>query len=85
MSEDKSEVVSTNKEETETEDKPKKATKKQKEALKLQELEARIEKLEKNQKVIIDGYEFVANETRPLYGMGAVALIFDAIYAKLKK
>lgn len=46
-------------------------------------LRSRIEEIERKQQVIIDGYQFAANEVRPLYGFGAVALIFDAIYKKL--
>ena len=65
--------------------KPKKLTKGEEQALLVASLEARIEKLEAKQKVIVDGYQFVANETRPLYGFGAIALVFDAIYDKLSK
>lgn len=53
------------------------------ESTKLADLEARIEKLEQNQRTIIDGYEFAANELRPIYGFGAVAAVFDAIRRKL--
>lgn len=48
-------------------------------------LRGRIEELERNQKIMVDGYDFAANQMRPLYGFGAVALIFDAIYKKLTK
>ena len=44
---------------------------------------ARIEKLERKQKVTTDGYTFAANQLRPLYGFGAVAAVFDAIAEKL--
>lgn len=64
---------------------PKKPSKAEAAALKVTELEARIVKLERNQKIIVDGYEFIANETRPLYGFGAIALVFDAIHDKLTK
>lgn len=50
----------------------------------IESLTARIEYLERQQKVTTDAYEFAANEIRPLYGFGPVALIFDAIHAKLK-
>lgn len=46
-------------------------------------LRSRIEKIERKQSVIVDGFSFAANEVRPLYGFGAVALVFDAIYKKL--
>lgn len=46
-------------------------------------LRSRIEEIERKQQVIVDGYQFAANEVRPLYGFGAIALIFDAIYKKL--
>jgi len=49
----------------------------------LLEIEAKIAKLEQKQKVIKDGFEYAGNELRPLYGFGAVALIFDAINKKL--
>jgi hypothetical protein len=45
--------------------------------------EARLAEVERKQKVLVDGYEFAANEMRPLYGFGAVALVFDAIHKKL--
>ena len=48
-------------------------------------LEYRMNRAEAKLKVIEDGYEFVANEVRPLYGMGAVSLVFDAIYKRLQK
>jgi hypothetical protein len=66
-----------------TEDKPKKPTAAQAATLKVQELEARVAKLEKKQVIVTDGFEFAGNEVRPLYGMGALALVFDAVYNKL--
>ncbi len=64
---------------------PKKLTKGEEQALLVAELTSRVEKLEANQKIIVDGFQFVANETRPLYGFGAIALVFDAIHDKLTK
>lgn len=49
----------------------------------IESLAARVEYLERKQKVTTDAYEFAANEIRPLYGFGPVALIFDAIHKKL--
>lgn len=67
---------------------PKKAAKPSKtDALKaeIENLTLRVEKLERIQQVLVDGYEFAANEARPLYGMGAIAQIFDAIAVKAKE
>lgn len=47
-------------------------------------LELRIAHLEKQNTIIVDGFEFAANETRPLFGFGAFAVIFDAIVKKLR-
>lgn len=49
----------------------------------VESLTERIEALERKQKVTTDAYEFAANEIRPLYGFGAIALVFDAIHKKL--
>ena len=49
------------------------------------ELVRRQEELERKQKLVTEGYEFVANETRNLFGFGAIAQIFDAIFEKLNK
>jgi len=48
------------------------------------ELTLRVEKLESQNTIIVDGFEFAANETRPLFGFGAFAVIFDAIVKKLR-
>ncbi len=48
-------------------------------------LTARINELERKVKILTDMPEFVANETRNLFGFGAVAVIFDAIAEKLNK
>ncbi len=45
----------------------------------------RIRVLERQNKLIIEGDQFVGNETRNLFGFGAIAQIFDAIYEKLTK
>lgn len=49
----------------------------------INELMARITVLEDQQTVIVDGYEWIANETRQLFGMNHLARVFDAIYIKL--
>lgn len=43
----------------------------------------RVADLEKKQKLQKKAFKFAANECRPLYGMGALALIFDAIADEL--
>ena len=53
--------------------------------LKGPDLEARVAALEATVKVLAQAPEFVANETRNLFGFGAVAVIFDAVTAKLAK
>lgn len=49
----------------------------------VEELEHALVEAEAKITVITDGYEFAANEIRPLYGFGAVAAVFDAIHRKL--
>jgi|14BtaG_2_1085337.scaffolds.fasta_scaffold02565_8 hypothetical protein len=49
----------------------------------VQSLTDRLEQLERKQKITTDSFEFTANELRPLYGFGAVALVFDAVHRKL--
>lgn len=53
-------------------------------AAELDALKGRVEQLERQIKIFADGFEFAANEVRPLYGFGALALIFDAIAKKFK-
>ncbi len=48
-------------------------------------LQTRIENLERNQALIREGFTFAANECRPLFSFGPIALIFDAIAEKLQK
>ena len=47
-------------------------------------LEARVYYLTAKVKILTDAPQFIADEARPVYGLGAVALIFDAIARKLK-
>ena len=47
-------------------------------------LTERVEAAEAKLKIIEDSFEFIANETRPLFGFGAIAVIYDAISNKLK-
>lgn len=71
---------------TEKADTPaKKPSKSEAAELRLQEIEAKLANVEKKQQVIRDGFEFAGNELRPLYGFGAVALVFDAICKKLSE
>ena len=51
----------------------------------INDLAARVALLERKQKLVTEGYEFVANETRNLFGFGAIALIFDSIFERLNK
>jgi len=44
----------------------------------------RVATLEGRVKILTDGISFIADEARPVYGLGAIALIFDAIAKKLK-
>ena len=64
-------------------DAPKKPTAAQAASLKVQELEARVKTLEAKLVIVTDAFEFAGNEVRPLYGMGALACVFDAVYNKL--
>jgi len=52
--------------------------------VKLGALVARIEALEAKVKVLAEAPQFIADEARPIYGLGGIALIFDAIAKKLK-
>jgi len=47
-------------------------------------LEARVEVLEARQKIIVDAFQFTADECRPIYGLGGIAVIFDTVAKKLK-
>ena len=51
----------------------------------LNELLDRITKLEKQNTVIRDAFQFVSDELRPMYGLAHVANIFDAIVKRLDK
>ncbi len=48
-------------------------------------VEDRIAELEANQRILIDAFQFAANECRPIYGLGVIAVIFDAVAKKFKK
>ncbi len=48
------------------------------------DLVARVEKLEAQQALVAEGFQFVADETRGLFGLAPIALVFDAIAKKLK-
>lgn len=51
----------------------------------INELIARVDRLEAGNKRQIKAFKFAANEVRPLYGMGALAMVFDAIVEGLEK
>ena len=48
-------------------------------------LTARIKVLEANQKLLIESFAFAANELRPIYGLGGIAVVFDAVAKKFAK
>ena len=50
----------------------------------LVELTSRIEKLEARQSLVAESFQFVADETRGLFGLAPIALVFDAIAKKLR-
>lgn len=50
----------------------------------IQALSDRLDALERRVEIIVDGFEFAANEVRPMFGQGALALIFDAIHDRLR-
>ncbi len=49
------------------------------------ELREKVEKLEKKQQILEKSFLFMANETRPIYGLGAIALVFDEVHKRLSK
>lgn len=49
------------------------------------ELEGKVVTLEAQKKAVIECFEFAANESRPVYGLGAMAVIFDAVAKRLGK
>ena len=51
----------------------------------LQDLLSRIVVLEAKQARVAESFDFLANECRPIYGMGGLALIFDAVTKRLRK
>ncbi len=76
------------KETSETKETPKKKPTKKDAAVELSnaivELTKRVDALEAKNEVIIEGFEFAANETRALFGLGAFGVIFDAIVKRLR-
>lgn len=48
-------------------------------------LEVRVKTLEAQVKELLGAFEYAANECRPIYGMGGLAIIFDAIVKRAKK
>lgn len=49
------------------------------------DLKSRVEVLERKLDLVIEGFEFAANEVRPMFGQGALAVIFDAVAKGLRK
>ena len=49
----------------------------------VKQLEGRIADLEARQSLIIESFKFIADETRGLYGLSALALVCDGISEKL--
>ena len=47
-------------------------------------LEARVAKLEAQQALVAEGFQFGADETRGLFGLAPIALVFGAIAKKLR-
>lgn len=45
----------------------------------------KVRALEAQNKVIVEAFDMLANETRVLYGISALAPLFDAVYEKLSK
>jgi hypothetical protein len=45
-------------------------------------LQARVDLLEE---LLIEGFQFAANELRPLFGQGALALVFDGVADGIQK
>ena len=54
-------------------------------ALEIVELREKVEKLEKKGQILEKSFLFVANELRPIYGLSAIAVVFDEVVARLKK
>ncbi len=48
-------------------------------------LEARVDELERKFGLITEGFEWAANQVRPMFGQGALAVIFDGVADGLKK
>jgi hypothetical protein len=48
-------------------------------------LDTRIIELEAKVQLLTEVFEFAANELRPIYGMGALVAVFDAVSEKLDK
>ena len=61
------------------------AVQNQSESARVASLDYRIEKLEAQQALVAEGFQFVADETRGLFGLAPIALVFDAIAKKLSK
>jgi len=51
---------------------------------KLNELRERVEALEATNKILVEAWALVADETRGLYGLQAISAIADAIVKRLK-
>lgn len=49
------------------------------------DLKSRVEELEKQFKLVVEGFEWAADQVRPMFGQGALAVIFDGVAKGLKK
>ena len=54
-------------------------------AAEIVELREKVEKLEKKGQILEKAFLFMANELRPIYGLGAIAVVLDEVVARLKK
>jgi len=48
-------------------------------------LEQRVEALERKHTLTVEGFRWAANEVRPMFGVGAIALVLDGIADGLEK
>ena len=49
------------------------------------DLKSRVERLERKFELIVEGFEWAANQVRPMFGQGALALVFDGVAEGLKE
>ena len=49
------------------------------------DLKSRVEELERRFDLVVEAFEWAANQVRPMFGQGALAVIFDSVADGLKK